>query len=267
MMYVFGSPGMYQRRLRRHGEYPNWTRRLMPVHHDGPLRWLARLVANRGVSLALVAAVVIVDSTIPGQETSSVLRAIADEPCHVATALVVLGALVRFRGTLPDPTFVWSMLACSVLIDADHLPQEFGSSVLTAGTSRPYFHALWVIVALIVAMVVARYWSQRAKTPASSTAVYILAGAAWGVSAHFLRDVATAPISLWWPVTKAAVEVSYWWYVLALLVIIAIPPKRSRMSITEERSATTPTIDEGTSIHLDRRRPPRAPKQEVTLCA
>src|SRR5690349_8481861 len=135
----------------------------MPVHHDGPLRWLARLVANRGVSLALVAAIVIADSTLPWHEMSSGPEAMADEPCHVATALVVLGALIRFRGTPPDPTFVWSMLACSVVIDVDHLPQEFGSSVLTTGTSRPYFHALWVIVALIVAMVVARYWSQRAK--------------------------------------------------------------------------------------------------------
>jgi hypothetical protein len=239
----------------------------MLVHHDGLLRWLARLVANRGVSLALVAAVVIVEFTIPWQEMNFVPRALADETCHVATALVVLGALTRFRGTPPDPKFGWSLLACSVLIDADHLPQEFGSSVLTAGTARPYFHALWIIAALIVAMVVARYWSQRAKAPASSTTVYILAGAAWGVSAHFLRDVATAPISLWWPVTKAAVEVPYWWYVLALLVIIAIPPTRSRMSVTEERSAATPTIDEGTSIHLDRRKLPREPKQEVTSCA
>jgi hypothetical protein len=159
------------------------------------------------------------------------------------------------------------MLAFSVLIDADHLPLEFGSSVLTAGTPRPYFHALWIIVALIVAMVVTRYWSQRAKTPAPSTTVYILAGAAWGVSTHFLRDVATAPISLWWPVTKAAVEVPYWWYVLALLVIIAIPPTRSRMSADEERSATTLTIDKGTSIHLDSRKLTEEPKQEVTSCA
>lgn len=239
----------------------------MLVHHVGPLRWLAGFAAHRGVSLALVAAVVIADSTLPWQQMSLVLQAMADELCHVATALVVLGALIRFRGTPPDPTFGWSILACSVLIDADHLPMEFGSSVLTAGTSRPYFHALWVIVALIVAMVVARYWSQRAKTPASSTTVYILAGAAWGVSAHFLRDVATAPISLWWPVTEAAVEVQYWWYVLALLVIIAIPPTRSRMSVAEEGSAATPTIDEGTSIHLDRRKLPREPKQEVTSCA
>ena len=43
------------------------------------------------------------------------------------------------------------------------LPLEFGPSVLTAGTARLYFHALRIMAALIVAMVVARYWSQRAK--------------------------------------------------------------------------------------------------------
>jgi inner membrane protein len=236
----------------------------MPVYQDGLVRSLARLVANRGVSLALVAAVVIVDFAIPWQGMSFVPRAIVDEPCAVATALVVLGALTRFRGTPPDPKFGWSMLALSVLVDVDHLPLEFGSSVLTAGTPRPYFHALWVVVVLIVATVVARYWSQHAKTPASSTTVNILAGAAWGIFAHFFRDVATAPMSLWWPVTKAAVEVPHWWYVLALLVIIAIPSARSRMSVAEEQSsehAATLNIDTGTSTRLGRRELSKEPNR------
>jgi hypothetical protein len=85
----------------------------MPVHHDGPLRWLARLVANCGISFSLVAAVVIVDFTIPWQGIGSVPRAIVDEPCHVAISLVILGTLTRFRGTPPDPKFGWSMLAYS----------------------------------------------------------------------------------------------------------------------------------------------------------
>jgi hypothetical protein len=236
------------------------TRRLRLIHQDGSLRWLARLVANRGVSLALVAAVVIVDFTIPWPGMSFVPRALVDEPCAVATALVILGALTRFRGTPPDPKFGWSMLALSVLVDVDHLPLEFGSPVLTAGTPRPYFHALWVVVILTAATIVARYWSQRAKTPASSTTMNILAGAALGISAHFLRDVATAPMSLWWPVTKAAVEVPHWWYVLALLIIIVIPPARSSMSAAEEQSsehAATLSIDAGTSTRLDRRKCPK----------
>lgn len=224
------------------------------MHLGGLLKWLARLVANRGVSLALVAAVVIVDFTIPWHGMSFVPRALVDEPCAVATALVVLGALTRFRGTPPAPEFGWSMLAFSVLIDVDHLPLEFGSSVLTAGTPRPYFHALWIVLVIIVAIVIARYWSRRAKIRAVSATVNILAGAAWGISAHFLRDVATAPMSLWWPVTKDAVEIPYWSYVLALLVIIAIPPARYRMNVAEEQS------DEHAAIRKEA-------EQEVTPCA
>jgi hypothetical protein len=204
------------------------SRSVLSLHQDGLLRWLARLVSKRGVSLALIAAIVTVDHTIPWQGMSFVPRALIDEPCAVATALVVLGAITRLRGTPPDPKFGWSMLAWSVLIDIDHLPLEFGSSALTEGTPRPYFHALWVVVVLIVAGVAAHRWSKHAGTPAAAATANLLAGAAWGISAHFLRDVATASMSLWWPVTRDAVQVPYWWYVLGLLIIVAIPPVRRR---------------------------------------
>lgn len=197
-----------------------------PLCLDSLLNWLARLAARRTVSLALVIGIVATDLTTGWHGFSFVPRAMVDEPCHLATALVVLGAITRVRGTPPNSKFGWAMLACSVLIDIDHLPEEFGSSILTAGTPRPYTHALWVILALIMAMYVARYWSLRAATPAATATVQIAAGAAWGVSAHFLRDVATAAMSLWWPITDAPAEVPYWWYVLALLCIIAIPVVR-----------------------------------------
>ena len=197
------------------------------VRQGGLLSWLAELVAQRTVSLALVIAIVIADVTIAWHGFGFVAKALVDEPCHLATALVILGAITRVRGTPPKPAFGWTMLACSVLIDLDHLPAEFGSSILTAGTARPYTHALWVVVVLIAGAVVARRWPQRNVTPGAATTALILGGAAWGVSAHLLRDVATAPISLWWPVTTAAVEIPYWCYVLALLVVIAIPPARS----------------------------------------
>jgi inner membrane protein len=213
----------------------------LTTHQDGLLRWLARLAAKRGVSLALIAAIVIVDLAIPWagwgylprwQGLSFVPRAFVDEPCAVATALIVLGAITRFRGAPPDPKFGWSLLAWSVLIDIDHLPQEFGTSVLTEGTPRPYLHAFWVLVLLILAILVARYWSQHTKAPAAVAVMQMLAGTACGIGAHFLRDVATAPMSLWWPITKAAVQEPYWCYVLELLAILAIPPVRRHAPIT-----------------------------------
>jgi inner membrane protein len=225
----------------------NLPKRLMlAVRRDGLMSSLATLASKRGVSLALIAAIVIVDLAIPWagwsylprwQGLSFVPRALVDDPCAVATALIVLGAITRFRGTPPDPKFGWSLIAWSVLIDIDHLPQEFGTSVLTEGTPRPYTHALWVLVVLILATLAARRWSQHAKTPAAAATVQILAGTAWGIAAHFLRDVATAPMSLWWPVTKAAVQQPYWCYVLELLVIVAMPPVRRRASIVQSKTS------------------------------
>lgn len=220
------------------------------MHQDGLLRWLARLAAKRGVSLALIAAIVIVDLAIPWagsgyvprwQGLSFVPRAFVDEPCAVATALIVLGAITRFRGAPPDPKFGWSLLAWAVLIDIDHLPEEFGTSVLTAGTPRPYLHALWVLVLLVLAILVARYRSHYSRTLAVVAATQILAGTAWGIAAHFLRDVATAPMSLWWPITKAAVQQPYWWYVLELLIIVAMPVRR-RASAAQKTSEPTARV-------------------------
>jgi hypothetical protein len=220
------------------------------LRRDGLLRWLAKLVSKRGVSLALIAGILIVDLAIPWaggsylprwQGLSFVPRAFVDEPCAVATALIFLGAITRFRAAPPDPKFWWSLLAWSVLIDVDHLPQEFGTSVLTEGTPRPYLHALWVLVLLIFAILMARYWSQRAKAPIAVGTMQVLAGAAWGIVAHFLRDVATAPMSLWWPVTKTAVQEPYWWYVVALLVIVAVPPVR-RHAHTLQAQRSNPAV-------------------------
>ncbi|TVZ00063.1 hypothetical protein EAS64_38995 [Trebonia kvetii] len=157
------------------------------------------------------------------------MRGLLDEPAHVATALVILGALIRWRGTLPDPRFGLMMLTCSWAVDVDHLPAEFGSYVLTDGTPRPYTHALWVVIVLTVAWAAARFRAVRSGRLRPATAELILSGTAWGVAAHFVRDIATAPMAFWWPVTGMSAEVPYWCYVAALSCCIAIPPHRLRL--------------------------------------
>lgn len=152
------------------------------------------------------------------------MRGLLDWPAHVATALVILGAVIRARRKLPDQRFGWAMLACSVLIDIDHLPEAFGSEILTDGTPRPYTHALWTVIVLALAWAAARFiviWSGR---PRPAAVELILAGSAAGVAAHFVRDIATAPMSFWWPITDMEVYIHYRWYVLALAVFIAIGP-------------------------------------------
>ena len=217
-----------------------------PIRNEGLLRWIALLAAKRPVAILLAAYAFGIDWLIAWHGMTFTLRGMTDEPAHVATALVVLGAITRFRGSPPEPKFVSAMLACSVLIDLDHLPAEFGTTALTNGTPRPYTHALWTVIVLALAWALARYLMVRTGRPRPATAELILAGTAWGVAAHFLRDIATSPISFWWPVTDAAVQVPYWWYIAALLVIIALPPLGRKKSAAGQ----SPYSDaEGASAH------------------
>jgi hypothetical protein len=192
--------------------------------------WLAVVAAKRWVGVLLALYAFATDWLTGWHGMNFALRGLLDEPAHLATALVILGTFVRIRRAPPDPRFGWTMLACSVLIDLDHLPAEFGSYVLTDGTPRPYTHALWTVLALTLAWATARLAVVLSGRPRPTTVELILAGSACGVAAHFVRDIATAPMSFWWPVTSTPVEVPYWWYVAALAVCIAIGPVRPRLT-------------------------------------
>jgi hypothetical protein len=197
---------------------------LAPVRDGQLFNWVAAAAARRWVGVLLALYAFATDWLTGWHGMNFAMRGLLDWPAHLATALVILGAVIRVRGTIPDQRFGWTMLACSVLIDVDHLPAEFGSQVLTNGTPRPYTHALWTVIVLALAWALARFSVIRSGRPRPATIELILAGAATGVAAHFVRDIATAPMSFWWPLTDMAVQVPYWWYVLALAVIIAIGP-------------------------------------------
>jgi len=213
------------------------TRFHVSILEEGLFRWIARQAAKRPVGILLAAYAFGTDWRIAWHGLNFTLRGMIDEPAHLATALVVLGAITRFRGRAPSPKFGWTMLACSVLIDLDHLPAEFGTNTLTNGTPRPYTHALWTVIVLTLAWASARYVAVRKERLRPATAELVLAGAAWGVAAHFLRDIATAQMSFWWPLTDIAVQVPYWWYVTALLVIIALGPVRRRKTASAQENS------------------------------
>jgi hypothetical protein len=198
---------------------------MLTTHQGARTGWLAGSCAHRGVSLALAVAIAVTDHVVHQQQLPFLPRALMDEPCHLATAMIVLGAFTRWRGRPPSRWFVWAMLCSSLLIDLDHLPQEFGSDVLTAGTPRPYTHALWVAVVLAAVAAAARRRYRESGSARAGIVTGIAAGATWGVGAHFLRDVATAPIALWWPLSSAGVQVPNSWYLAALLVLAALPPR------------------------------------------
>jgi inner membrane protein len=227
-------------------------RQFEPVRDGRLFHWVAAIAAKRWIGILLALYAFGTDALTGWHGMNFAMRGLLDEPAHLATALVILGALVRVRGALPDPHFGWTMLACSVLIDLDHLPAEFGTGALTNGTPRPYTHALWTVIALTLAWATARFFVIRSGRSRPATVELILAGAAWGVAAHFVRDIATAPMSFWWPVTDIAVQVPYWWYVVALSVIIAIGPVRRGSSFANVATRSADDLNRESNKAEDR---------------
>jgi inner membrane protein len=207
---------------------------------NGALRWVCALAARRWIGVILACYAFVTDWLSGWHGMDFAMRGLLDEPAHLATALVILGALIRCRGTVPDPRFGWAMLACAVLIDLDHVPAEFGAHGLTEGTPRPYTHALWVVIVLTLAWATARFLAVRAGRPRPATVELILAGAAWGIAAHFVRDIATAPMSFWWPLTAMSVQVPYWCYAATLAIMIVLPLPLIRWRPGRPDAAETP---------------------------
>ena len=208
-------------------------RLLVPVRDGRLFSWVAATAAKRWVGALLALYAFATDAVISSNNMTFTTLGLSDEVAHLATALVIVGALVRIRRSVPDQRFGWAMLTWAVLIDVDHLPLEFGSSLLTNGTPRPYTHALWTVIALTAAWAIARLLAVRSGRPRPTAAELTLAGTAWGLAVHFARDLPTGPMSFWWPVSSMPVQVPYWWYVVALAVIIAAGPVRRSQSAAE----------------------------------
>jgi inner membrane protein len=121
---------------------------------------------------------------------------------HLATGVVLIAVLRPSRRTAA------AILVGSVILDLDHLPHEFGTDVLTAGTPRPYSHSLLsVVVVLAVAGV--------ARSP-------VLLGVAIGFAGHLLRDVGTGGgVPLLWPLSDGGAVVPFWVYVVVLALLAA----------------------------------------------
>jgi LexA-binding, inner membrane-associated putative hydrolase len=197
------------------------------THHGTPAGWLAGFCAHRGASLAMAAVIAATDRGPRKQPRSFVRRAVVDEPCHVATAMIVLGTLTRWRGRPPSGWFTGAMLSSSVLIDLDHLPREFGSDILAAGMPRPTTHALWMMGAAAAAAAAAGHRYRASGSGGARIMTGIAAGTAWGLGAHFLRDLGTGPIALAWPLSRTKVRVPNSYYLATLPVLATLPPPRT----------------------------------------
>jgi inner membrane protein len=161
--------------------------------------------------LLLVTVVVCIDLiTDAGSRSAQV--GVLDEPAHLATGILVLLLVVALLPTTPGMAFALAVLVACVAIDLDHIPQYLGWQGLTEGTPRPYTHSLLTPLVLCALAAVSR-GAVRA----------IVLGAAVGVGAHLLRDVATASgVALFWPATSEAPRISHPSYIVVLVLIAAV---------------------------------------------
>lgn len=219
---------------------------------------LVRLGSWRVAALGLVAATALIDNTTHWGSYGFVARALIDVPLHAVTALILLGAITRWLGRAPQPWFCWGMLTGSVVIDVDHLPEEFGIQTLSTGAPRPYTHALWVVLLLggVALMATRRARAAGRASPATgadsvSPAAVIAgtaAGAMLGVVTHLVRDAATAPIPLWWPVSGATVQIPYLAYLVPLLLLAILPPPRQRRNAGTGETSVTECVRESSKL-------------------
>jgi len=121
---------------------------------------------------------------------------------------VLLLAIAAVAGSTPPTRFAIAALLASVAIDFDHLPGYMGSHLLTGNLPRPYSHSLLPVAILaLVALASNGRWRP------------VLLGAAFGLSAHLLRDLATGPgVSLLWPADGDPVTIPYAAYTGVLLI-------------------------------------------------
>jgi membrane-bound metal-dependent hydrolase YbcI (DUF457 family) len=176
------------------------------------------------LAVVLAGAVVALDllwSLLEGS-TGMLAYGLFDEPAHLATCAIALLALAALAGTRLPSRFAVAALIASVAIDLDHLPGYLGSHALTGSLPRPYGHTL-LLAAVLVGIGCA---SRRRDTR------QIALGAALGVSAHLLRDLATGPgVPLAWPVSSDVVTIPYAFFAASLGIAVAavVAARRPRL--------------------------------------
>jgi len=174
-------------------------------------RILAHPWRRLALGLMLFLLILTIDRWMSGGAHTLLAIGIADETAHFSTMVIILLAFPMLR----NAGFILGCVVGSVAIDVDHIPLFLGSDILTADTNRPFTHGLLTMgIVLALALVVRGRWRAGGL------------GLVVGLSAHFLRDMATstAGVPLLWPVVDAGFTLPYPLYtaVLALALLLTL---------------------------------------------
>jgi membrane-bound metal-dependent hydrolase YbcI (DUF457 family) len=158
----------------------------------------------RRIALLGLPAVAVADAIARRRTWPRPVAGLLDETAHLGTGLVLVGALPR-----PGRAFAQGVLAGSILLDIDHVPDVFGIRVLRPRRMRPRTHSIATLLVL-------------ASSPR-------LDGALVGVAAHLVRDLATGTnaVPLMWPFWKGPYVVRYRWYAAGLTALAGLAALRS----------------------------------------
>lgn len=162
----------------------------------------ARDAARLVCALAAPAGVLLADGLLRQRRWPVPLRALMDETAHLATAHLLLTAVIADCGQ----PFRLGVLLGAVLIDADHLPRTLRPRRPRRYAGRPAPHSLAPLAGLGVA-----------ATLLAGTPRQVVLGAASGLTTHLVRDAATGGVPLGWPLARRRVRLPYVVYVGVLL--------------------------------------------------
>jgi membrane-bound metal-dependent hydrolase YbcI (DUF457 family) len=148
-------------------------------------------VSARAAALGCLATIVLADGIIFKRRLPWILVGFFDHPAHVATAgLVAVNLPARGRD------WTAGFLVGSLLPDLDHVPLALSRVRPTLDDPRPVSHCLLAVAP--VAAIAAVKEDRR------------LGGAAWGMLAHFARDVGVGTgVPLVWPASRRQMRVPY----------------------------------------------------------
>ncbi len=160
----------------------------------------------RWAPLALLLLVLLLDAVQRARSWPVVVVGVLDEPAHLATALLGLGALAPLR---TSRRAWWAALVAAVAIDLDHVPLYLTDGAFAVDGGRPPTHSLLTVaVAAALPLVLRRRWPL---------------GVVAGLLLHLARDVATGPgVPLLWPVDGTSLLVPYPAYAAALVVLAGV---------------------------------------------